>query len=151
MEAEKSEYGLVVEFLASTARSGHTEGLRNAQLFLDYKKADKRITDVKSLHQAQGIFLAQMPKLVGKVNFAQSAAMGRVGRATLGSLYGLLFARRGGSGSESRMGIGMLDVDFAAHSAAASKAGSVGGGRRSNLRRRLCGCGRGGSCRVVQE
>ena len=59
-------------------------------------KVGKRIADVGTLHGAQEIFSVQMQRLVGKLNLARTAVMGRVRRVALGTLYD--FAMRGGAG-----------------------------------------------------
>ena len=59
-------------------------------------KVGKRIADVRTLHGAQEIFSAQMQRLVGKLNLARTAVMGRVRRVALRTLYD--FAMRGGGG-----------------------------------------------------
>ena len=77
-------------------RFGYAEGSPDARLFLD-SKSGKRIADVRTLYGAQEIFSAQMQRLVGKLNLARTAVLGRVRRVALRTLCD--FAMRGGGGS----------------------------------------------------
>ena len=93
-------YHFEVDVLGATARLGYAEGYPGAQLFLGSIRTGNLVADAKSAHVAQGIFVAQMQKLVGTLNCGQAAVMGRVGRAPWRPLYN--FAMRGGGAVDPR-------------------------------------------------
>lgn len=75
-------------------RFGYVGGSPRARLFLDSKRAGKRMADVRTPFGAQGVILAQVRKLAGKLNFDRTAVEGRAGRVALKPLYD--FVMRGG-------------------------------------------------------
>ena len=57
---------------------------------LSQGRVAKLAAEIRSLLKRSAIFLAQMRKLPGKLNFTQSGAMKRVGRVALRPLYGFV-------------------------------------------------------------
>ena len=98
LKIEKSERGAMSAFFRATARFVVFDKVRQAHLSLSPDRPRKLTDGIALLLERRGVFLAQMRNLVVKVDFAQIAVMGRVGRVALRQLYGLAMIAWGSAG-----------------------------------------------------
>ena len=75
-----------------------------AQLSISAEKAQRASDEIGRISENEEVFLAQMHKLVGKSNFAQTSVMGKVGRAALRPVYDLLTRGGGKVDKKGRVG-----------------------------------------------
>ena len=79
LEVKKSEWGAESAFSGVTVHVVVAEGKCEAQLSISVGDAQKLSDEVSRILGKGDIFLAHMRKLVGELNFAQTALMGKKG------------------------------------------------------------------------
>ena len=74
-----------------------------SQLSLSAENARKASNEIGRISGKRKVFLSQMRKLVGILNFAQTSVVGRVGRVALRPLYDLVMRGGGKADEKGRM------------------------------------------------
>ena len=102
---EKSKWGATLEFLRVTARCGGVDKRYQAHPSLPPNRVRKLTDEISLLLEHKGSFSAQMRKLVGALNFAQTALMDGVGRVAPCPLYDRVMRGRGALEKRPRLAL----------------------------------------------
>ena len=99
LKTDKSEWRMLFEFLGATAQFSFAKKERLAHLSLSVARMGQLMSGIICI-LGHKVFVAQMQRLVGRHNFAQSDVLGRIGWLALRPQFDLVM--RGGGKLDSR-------------------------------------------------
>ena len=99
LKAEKSDWGISLEFLGAAIHFLIARSRCVAQLSIPPDRVEKLIREIKQITEQKQVSLPQLQRLVGKLNFAQTSTMGKTGRVAMRPVFALVM-RGGGQRNE---------------------------------------------------